>query len=70
MQGKPLVKTKVDFITGSSLVGSVSEIQTAVTQKATITKAPGVSVTELLMTNGDYIQSSDWYWYYAFRPLA
>jgi hypothetical protein len=41
MQGVLLVKTKVDFITGSSLVGSVLA-QTAVSlQKATITQAAG-----------------------------
>jgi hypothetical protein len=41
MQGTLLVKTKVDFITGSSLVGSVLA-QTAVNlQKATITQAAG-----------------------------
>jgi hypothetical protein len=41
MQGILLVKTKVDFITGSSLVGSVLA-QTAVNlQKATITQASG-----------------------------
>jgi hypothetical protein len=41
MQGNLLVKTKVDFITGSSLVGSV-QAQTAVNlQMATITQAAG-----------------------------
>jgi hypothetical protein len=45
MQGILLVKTKVDFITGSSLVGSVLA-QTAVNlQKATITQAAGTCAT-------------------------
>ena len=45
MQGILLVKTKVDFITGSSLVGSVLA-QTAVNlQKATITQAADACAT-------------------------
>jgi hypothetical protein len=45
MQGILLVKTKVDFITGSSLVGSILA-QTAVNlQKATITQAAGTCAT-------------------------
>jgi hypothetical protein len=45
MQGVLLVKTKVDFITGSSLVGSVLA-QTAVNlQKATITQVAGTCST-------------------------
>jgi hypothetical protein len=45
MQGVFLVKTRFDFITGSSLVGSVLSQKAVNCQMATITPAPGTCAT-------------------------